>query len=489
MIIPSRAKVKPGKLLINGRWQDSAQGGSFPTVNPATGEVLTLVAEASSDDVDLAVTAARSAFEGDWRRMSLSDRGRLLWQAASLMRQAADELAELESLDTGKPIFETRNFDVPLAAECFEYFAGWSTKIQGETIPVRGAYLNYTLREPLGVVGQIIPFTFPLLHFAWKVAPALACGNTVILKPAELAPLTALRLGEILQEAGLPDGVLNVLPGFGPVAGDALVGHPLVDKISFTGSQKTGQEVMRTASRNLKRISLAMGGKSPSLVFADADLDEAVIGVLTGIFFGKGEMCTAGSRLIVHESVHDRFVEALIERAKGLPQGDPLDLATRIGPQISEAQTNRVLSYVAGARTEGAKVASGGERSTIAGMEKGFFVQPTILTGVRQEMKVAREEIGGPVLSVLRFREPDEAVKLANSLFYGLNASIWSRDLKRAHKIARELQSGTIWVNTVNAFDAASPFGGYKMSGVGRDLGLECLSQYTIVKSVWIDLD
>jgi acyl-CoA reductase-like NAD-dependent aldehyde dehydrogenase len=487
--VPSRAHPKPGKLLIGGKWVDSVQGGTFPTINPATGEVLATVAEASGEDVDLAVKAARQAFESPpWRTMSAADRGRLLWKVGELIAEHADELAELESLDCGKPIAESAKIDVPMAVDCWQYFAGWPTKIHGETIPVAGPYLNYTLREPLGVVGQIIPWNFPLLLLSHKLAPALACGNTVILKPAEQTPLSALRVGELLCEAGLPDGVVNILPGSGPVAGEALVSHPGVDKIAFTGSQKTGQEVMRAASRNLKRVLLELGGKSPNIVFADADLDAAVRGASGGIFYNKGEVCTAGSRLFLEESIHDAFVDRLVERAKGLPQGDPLDPKTRIGPQVSEAQMNRILGYVASGKHDGARLACGGDRAHVPGLEKGFFVQPTIFTGVTQEMKIAREEIFGPVLSVLPFRDADEVVRKSNSLLYGLAAAVWSRDVRRVHRMARELQAGTVWINTYNAFDAASPFGGYKMSGFGREMGMECLQQYTLLKSVWVDL-
>ena len=489
-LAPRHARIKPGKLLIDGQWVESAQGGSFPTVNPATGEVLTMCAEASGEDIDRAVAAARRALEsGPWKKMSASERGKILWRVGDLILQHVDELAELESLDQGKPFTEASKIDVPMAAECMQYFAGWATKIHGDTIPVRGNHLNYTLREPIGVCGLIIPWNFPLLLATWKLGPALAAGNTVVLKPAEQTPLSALRLGELLLEAGIPPGVVNILPGFGPVAGEALVSHPGVDKIAFTGSQKTGQEVMRTASRNLKRVTLELGGKSPNIVFADADLDAAVRGATSGIFYNKGEVCAAGSRLFLEESIHDKFVEKLVDRAKKLPQGDPLDPKTRLGPQVSEAQLNRILSYIGSGRHEGARIACGGDRARPAGVEDGYFVQPTIFTGVKQEMKIAREEIFGPVLSVLTFKDADDVLKKANGLFYGLAAGVWSRDIGRCHRLARELEAGTVWINTYNVMDPASPFGGYKMSGFGRDLGEESLSQYTITKSVWVDLN
>ncbi|MBI4863979.1 MAG: aldehyde dehydrogenase family protein [Candidatus Riflebacteria bacterium] len=489
MISPSKAQIKPGKLLINGKWQDSVRGGALPTVNPATAAVLTMVAEAASDDVDLAVKAARRAFEGgDWKKMHGSDRAKVLWRCAELIDKHSQELAELESLDSGRPIHESSRLDVPMAADCFRYFSGWATNIQGESLPVKGNCLNYTIREPLGVVGIIVPWNLPLMLGSWKVAPALAAGNTVILKPAEQTPLSALRLGEILMEAGLPEGVLNIVPGLGPVTGEALVSHPNVDKIAFTGSQKTGQEVMRTASRNLKRIALQLGGKSPNIVFADADIDAAVRAAVEGIFVDSGQLCTAASRLLLEDSIHDQFVEKLLARTKELRPGDPLDPATRLGPLVSELQLAKVLGYVASGKNDGAKLAIGGDRATVLGLEKGFFVQPTVFTDVRQDMKIAREEIGGPVLSVVRFKEADEAVKIANSLLYGLSAGVWSRDIRKVHRVARELQAGSVWINTYNVFDPASPFGGFKMSGFGRDLGRECLAQYTLVKSVWVDL-
>ncbi len=429
--------------------------------------------------------AARKAFaEGAWAKMSPGERGRLLWKIADLIEARAESIARLETLDSGKTITEASKVDVPMAADCFRYFAGFATKIEGETIPARGPYLNYTLREPLGVVGQIIPWNFPILLAAWKVAPALAAGNTVVLKPAEQTPLSALLLAEIAQEAGLPPGVLNVVPGFGSKAGTALVEHPDVNKIAFTGSTSVGQEIMRRASGSLKRLTLELGGKSPNIVFADADIDLAVRGASNGIFYNKGEVCTAGSRLFVEDSLHDAFLDRLQAYASKLPQGDPLDPKTRLGPQVSQAQRDRVLGYIEAGKNEGARLVCGGSRPP----GKGYFVKPTIFEAVTPGMTIAREEIFGPVLAVLRFREVEEVLRAANDTSYGLAAAVWTRDVKKAHTAARLLQAGTVWINTYGLYDSAMPFGGYKMSGFGRELGRHGLMEYTQTKSVWVDL-
>jgi len=479
----------PRKLFIGGQWRDSASGKTFDTINPATGEVLAQVAEADAEDIELAVQAARRAYEeGPWARMSASERGKLLWKIGELILQQADELAELETLDNGKPIFESRYVDIPAAAECFQYYAGWASKIHGETIPVRGNFLNYTLREPLGVVGGIIPWNFPLLMAAWKVAPALATGNTIILKPAEQTPLTALKLGEICQQADVPDGVVNIVPGFGPTAGAALVKHPGVDKIAFTGSTVVGQEIMRNAADTLKKVSLELGGKSPNIVFADADLESAAKGAINGIFYGKGEVCAAGSRLFVESSIHDQFMDKLLERARKLAPGDPLNPKTRLGALVSEEQMNKVLGYIDAGKQEGAKLLCGGQRAQV-GDGKGYFVNPTIFDAVDNQMKIAREEIFGPVLATLEFKDINEAIEKANQTIYGLAAAVWTRDIKKAHRAARNIKAGTVWINTYNIYDPASPFGGYKMSGFGRELGMHALELYTQVKSVWVDLN
>jgi aldehyde dehydrogenase (NAD+)/phenylacetaldehyde dehydrogenase len=416
--------------------------------------------------------------------VSASDRGRILWKIGDLLEANVQEIGRVETLDQGKTITESTRVDVPLAADCFRYFAGWATKIEGETIPVRAPSLNYTLREPLGVVGAITPWNFPILMAAWKIAPALAAGNCVVLKPAKETPLTALLVAEMAHEAGLPPGVLNVVPGRGTVAGQALVDHPLVSKIAFTGSTEVGRDIMRRGTDTLKRLTLELGGKSPHIVFADADLDAAVRGASTGIFYNKGEVCTAGSRLFLEDGVHDAFVDRLQSQVGKLVQGDPLDPKTRLGPQVSEAQMRSVLGYVDTGKKEGARLVCGGERP--AG--KGFFVRPTVFTGVRNDMTLAREEIFGPVLAVLRFKDLEEVLQTANDTIYGLAAGVWTRDIKKAHQAARLLQAGTVWINSYGLYDSAMPFGGVKQSGFGRELGREGLLEYTRTKSVWVDL-
>ena len=479
--------VKPGKLIINGEAVDSVSGRTYTTHNPATEEAICTVAEAGPEDVDRAVAAARAALEGPWGRMKPADRQKALWKLGDLILQNADEIARLETLDNGKPIFESRQIDIPMVANCFHYFSGWATKLAGETLPVSPAFFTYTLREPIGVVGAIIPWNFPMIMVGWKVAPALAAGNTVVLKPAELTPLSAIRIGELGLEAGLPPGVFNVLPGKGSIAGEAMVKHPGVDKISFTGSTEVGKHLMRTAADTMKKLSLELGGKSPNIVFADADLDAALRGATTGIFYGKGEVCAAGSRLLVENSIYAEFVAKLAERAKKMMPGDPLDPKTRLGALVSETQMNKVLGYVATGTQEGARVVAGGERAPING--KGWFVQATVLDGVENHMRVAQEEIFGPVLAVIPFDDVDDAVRKANDIPYGLAAGVWTRDVKKAHSVARRLQAGTVWINSYNFYDAGMPFGGYKQSGFGRDLGPECLRDYTQVKSVWVSVD
>ncbi len=485
MITKEEVKIKPGKLFIDGKWVDSVSGKTFDTINPATEEVITSIAEGDSADIDLAVTAARKAFEdGPWRKTDARDRGRILLEIANLIEKNKDELALLETLDNGKPISETTNADLPLVIDCILYYAGWADKIHGETIPVRGEFFNYTLREPVGVVGQIIPWNFPLLMAAWKIAPALACGNTVVLKPAEQTPLTALRLGEICQEAGLPDGVLNIVPGYGPTAGAALAEHMDVDKIAFTGEYTTGRIIMQAASKNLKRVSLELGGKSPNIVFADSDIDSAVAGAMTGIFFNQGEVCCAGSRLFLEKSIHDEFVDKLSSRASSLSVGNPEDAGTQMGAQVSKEQFDKILGYIDSGKQEGAKLVTGGERCG----ERGYFIKPTIFDAVDNNMKIAREEIFGPVVSAITFDDVTDMVRQSNLSIYGLAAAVWTRDIKTAHRLARDLEAGTIWINTYNTFDAASPFGGFKQSGFGRELGIHALELYTQVKSVWINL-
>jgi aldehyde dehydrogenase (NAD+) len=488
MATAPQLQIKPGKLFIGGKWVDSASGNTFPTINPATGEVLTQVAKADERDVDAAVEAARKAFEGNpWAEMSASDRGKLLWKIGDLIDKYNEELGTLETLDNGKPIFESRQVDMPMVAEVFRYYAGWATKIHGETVPVRGPFLNYTLREPLGVVAAIVPWNFPLLLASWKVAPALATGNTVVLKPASWTPLTALRFGEICQEAGVPDGVVNILTGPGAKVGEALVRHPAVAKVAITGETKTGQDIVRHSADTLKRVTLELGGKSPNIVLADADLEGAVRGATTGIFYGKGEVCAAGSRLFVDKKIHDDFMQKLIERTNKLQPGDPLDPKTRFGALVSERQMNTVLGYIEKGKSEGAKLVAGGGRAKV-GDGKGFFVQPTVFDGVRNDMTIAREEIFGPVLASIEFGDVEEAIREANQTPYGLAAAVWTRDIAKAHRVARRLQAGTVWINTYNNYDPAAAFGGYKMSGYGRELSMHALESYTQVKSVWVNL-
>jgi acyl-CoA reductase-like NAD-dependent aldehyde dehydrogenase len=477
----------PSRLVIGGEMLEAKSGEHFDVVNPATEEVLTSVAEAGPDDVDAAVRSARDTFESDaWRGTSARKRGEMLHRLGELVLRDIDELARLETLNNGKPVLESK-IDVRLTAQTLKYYGGWADKIHGETIPVDGPFLNYTLREPLGVVGAIVPWNFPLNLASWKVGPAIACGNTVVLKPAELTPFTALKLAELALEAGFPPGVLNCIPGKGSVAGAAMVRHPDVAKIAFTGSTEVGREIMREGSATVKRLSLELGGKSPNIVFADADLDAAAKGALNAIFYGKGEVCAAGSRLLVEESARGELEERIVARAKKMVAGDPLDPKTRLGAIVSEKQMERVLGYIEGARGEGAKLLSGGERTPVNG--KGYFVAPTIFGDVDAGMTIAREEIFGPVLAMLTFEGGEEgAAQLANRTIYGLAAGIWTRDIKKALRTARAVKAGTVWINTYNMYDAASPFGGFKQSGFGRDLGEAALEGYTQVKSVWVDL-
>lgn len=488
MATAAKITPKPGKLFIGGKWVDASSGKTFPTVNPATGETLTVIAEGDERDADAAVQAARKAFDsGPWPDMSAADRGKLLWKIGDLIDQHNEELGELETLDNGKPIFESRQVDMPMVAEVFRYYAGWATKICGETVPVRGPFLNYTLREPLGVVAAIVPWNFPLLLASWKVGPALAAGNTVVLKPASWTPLTALRFGEICQEAGLPDGVVNIITGPGSTMGKALARHPGVDKVAITGETRTGQEILRDSADTLKRVTLELGGKSPNIVFADADLEAAVRGATIGIFYGKGEVCAAGSRLFVEKKIKDEFMHKLVERARKMQPGDPLDPKTRFGALVHERQMQTVLGYIEKGKAEGAKLVAGGERASF-GNGKGCFMQPTVFDGVTNDMTIAREEIFGPVLATIEFGDVEAAVEQANQTQYGLAAAVWTRDIGKAHRVARRLKAGTVWINTYNNYDPAAAFGGYKMSGYGRELSGHALEHYTQVKSVWVNL-
>ncbi len=482
------AAVEQKKLLINNEWRSASSGASMDVVNPATEDVIARVASAGKDDVDAAVAAARAALNGPWGKMSARERGRLVRRLADRLLERVDEVARLETLHNGKPISESRNIEIPAAAECFEYYAGWADKVMGETIPVKGNYLVYTLREPVGVVAAIVPWNFPLLLAAWKVAPALACGNTVVLKPASQTPLTALALGEIAVEVGLPPGVLNVITGPGSSVGQAIVEHPGVDKVAFTGDTSTGKAIMKSAADTLKKITLELGGKSPNIVLPDADMEAAIRGATVGIFYGKGEVCAAGSRLLVDRSIKDEFMEKLVGRAKKMTAGDPMDPKTRFGALASKKQLETVLRYVETGKREGAELVAGGARADI-GTGKGYFVQPTVFDKVTPEMTIAREEIFGPVLATIEFSDLDEAIARANDSPYGLAAAVWTRDIKKAHYVARRLQAGTVWVNTYNVYDTAAPFGGYKASGFGREMSAHALEHYTQVKSVWVDLN
>jgi len=476
------------QLFINGEWRGATGGKTIEVVNPATEEVIAEVASAEQGDVDAAVAAARAALAGPWGRLSARERGRLIWRIGEKLLEKADDIARLETLHNGKPIFESRQIEVPASAECFQYFAGWADKIHGETLPVKGNYLTYTLREPIGVVAAIVPWNFPLLLTSWKVGPALAAGNTVIIKPASQTPLTALALADIARELGVPPGVINVVTGPGSTVGQMLVQHPGIDKIAFTGDSTTGKAIMKGSSETLKRITLELGGKSPNIVFPDADLDAAVRGATTGIFYGKGEVCAAGSRLLVDKSIKNEFVDKVASRAKKMTPGDPLDPKTRLGAISSKRQLENNLRYIAIATKEGAQLVAGGARADI-GTGKGYFLQPTVFDGVTPEMTIAREEIFGPVLAAIEFGDVDEAIARANDSQYGLAAAVWTKDIKKAHYVARKLQAGTVWINTYNIYDTAAPFGGYKHSGFGREMGMHALEHYTQVKSVWVDLN
>jgi phenylacetaldehyde dehydrogenase len=478
---------KPRKMLINGQWVNSISGKTFPTYNPATGEVLAHVAEGDKEDIEQAVRAARKAFDqGPWRKLTASERGRLIWKVADLLEAHTEEFAYLESLDNGKPLTVARGADVPLAVDLFRYMAGWTTKIEGNTIPLSvpytpGAkYLAYTLREPVGVVGQIIPWNFPLLMAAWKLGPALASGCTVVLKPAEQTPLSALRLGELFHEAGFPDGVVNIVPGYGETAGAALAAHPDVDKIAFTGSTEVGKLIVHAAAGNLKKVSLELGGKSPNVVYKDADLDAAIPGAASAIFFNQGQCCCAGSRLYVEKPIFDQVVEGVANYAKKIKVGSGLDPKTSMGPLVSEEQLSRVCGYLEAGFSEGATALTGGHKKG----DKGYFVEPTVLVNTREDMKVVREEIFGPVVVAMPFDDPEEILPRANDSEYGLAAAVWTRDISKAHRTAEYLRAGTVWINCYNIFDAALPFGGYKQSGWGREMGHDALNLYTQTKAI-----
>ncbi len=483
----ARAAVRRTQHWIDGEWVDSADGATFDTVDPATGERIASVAAGGPEDVDRAVSAARRAFEsGAWPAMGPRDRGRALHRIADAIDAHADALAALETLDSGKVLNEVRHGDVPGAAETFRYFAGWPDKLTGETIPTQtgGRYFCYTKREPVGVCGQIIPWNFPLLMAAWKIAPALAAGNTVVLKPAEQTPLSALALADLIADAGIPPGVVNIVNGYGETAGDAIVKHPGVAKIAFTGEHRTAQTIMANAASTLKRCTFELGGKSPNVVFADADLGRAVRGASVGIFYNQGQVCTAGSRLFVERSVHDRFVDDLVAHTKTKRRvGDPFADGTTQGALVSEAHFEKVMGYIeTGASDDGATCVVGGKRHG----DRGYFVEPTIFTDVHNDMRIAREEIFGPVLSVIPFDDFDDVLRQSNDTDYGLAAAIWTRDIERAHRFADAVKAGTVWINCVGTFDVGAPFGGVKFSGQGREMGRVGVEAYTELKTVWV---
>ncbi len=482
----------PKKLLINGQFVEAASGKTFETLNPATGEVLARVAEGDQEDVNRAVAAARKAFdEGPWPHISAAERTSIIWKLADLIEQHADEFAQLDSLDNGKPVAVAKSDDVGGTVAYFRYYAGWPTKIHGNTVPVTVVpdIFGYTLRQPVGVCAQIIPWNYPLMMAAWKVAPALAAGCTIVLKPAEQTPLSALLLGQLALEAGVPEGVLNVVTGFGETAGAALAAHMQVDKIAFTGSTEVGKLILQAAGKsNLKKVSLELGGKSPNIVFADADLDAAKEGAAGGIFYNMGQDCTAGSRVFVEQRVYDEVAQYIADTSKSLKIGPGLDESTQIGPLVSQEQLERVTGYMKIGAQEGARVLSGGERATDGDLARGYFVKPTVFANARNDMRIAQEEIFGPVVTVIPFKDAEDVIQQGNTINYGLGAGVWTRDIGKAHKVAAAIKAGTVWVNTYNLVDPAMPFGGFKQSGIGREMGFEAIQLYTEVKSVWVNL-
>lgn len=477
--------IRQTQCFIGGHWIPATSGKTFETLHPATEEVIAQVAEGDAADVDLAVAAARDAFEtGPWAKMDARERGRLMHRLADLIEEEKEELAALETLDNGKPIRDALAADLPLTIDCLRYYAGYADKIHGQTIPVRGNYFCYTRREPVGVAGQIIPWNFPMLMVAWKWGPALAAGCTIVMKPAEQTPLTCLRMARLAQKAGIPDGVINVVPGYGPTAGAAVVKHRGIDKVAFTGEYKTAQIIMRDASETLKRLTFELGGKSPNIIFADSDLDAAAAGAHFGLYFNQGQCCCAGSRVFVEDKVYDKFVSKVESMNKLRKLGNPLEMSTEQGPQVDKAQFDKILHYIEVGKKEGAQCVSGGKRFG----NRGYFIEPTLFADVQDTMTIAKDEIFGPVMSVLRFKDLDDLVERANNTFYGLAAAVWTRDVAKAHNLAHAIKAGTIWINCYDVFDAAAPFGGFKMSGMGRELGEKGLDAYTETKTVVVSM-
>ena len=484
IVVPPQ--IRQTKCFIGGEWVSSVSGKTFETINPATEEVICQVAEGDAADIDLAVKAARHAIEnGPWGTMDARDRGALIYKLAELIEADMDELVALESLDNGKPVSESRAVDLPLVIDCLRYYAGWADKIHGKTIPIRGNHFVYTRREPVGVAGQIIPWNFPMLMTAWKWGPALAAGCTIVMKPAEQTPLSCLRMARLAQKAGFPDGVINVVPGYGPTAGGAIVKHPGIDKITFTGEHTTAKIIMRQAAETLKRLTFELGGKSPNIVFADANLDAAVEGAHLGLFLNQGQCCCAGTRLFVEAAAHDEFVEKIIAKAKCRKLGDPMDTSTEQGPQVDRAQFDKIMRYIDLGNQQGAHCVAGGKRFG----DRGYFVEPTVFTGVTDDMSIATDEIFGPVMNIFKFNDIEEVVERANNTSYGLAAAVWTQDIGKAHNMAKRLQAGTVWVNCYDVLDAAAPFGGFKRSGIGRELGEAALNNYLEDKTVTVSLD
>jgi acyl-CoA reductase-like NAD-dependent aldehyde dehydrogenase len=476
------------QLFIDGRFVDALSGETLATLNPHDNSPIAEVAMAGRADVDLAVAAAQRAFPA-WSRMAAADRGRILLKLADLIETHAEELARLESLDTGHPIKDSRALDVPRTAACYRYFGGMADKFQGETIPVEAGFLNYTLREPVGVVGQVVPWNFPLMFTSWKMAPALAAGNTIVMKPAEITPLTSLKIAELMAEAGMPAGVVNILPGLGAVAGQYIAEHAGIAKVAFTGSTATGKRIVEASAGNLKKVQLELGGKGPNIVFEDANLAAAINGSAWAIFHNQGQACIAGSRLMLHERIADEFLEKFAALARSIRLGNPLDAATEMGPLTSAQHRDRVLSYAQVAREQGGEIVAGGRAPAAADLARGCYVEPTIVKARHWRDRVAQEEVFGPFVTVLTFKDDAEALAIANGTDYGLGSGLWTTNLQRAHRFARDLHAGMVWINSYKRVNPGSPFGGVGQSGYGREMGFDAMREYTQVKSVWVNVD